>query len=261
VRFAVVGDPVDHSLSPRIHTAGYEALGLPHTYEGIRVPLGGFHDVAERLVDGDLDGVNVTMPHKDAAHGASDELSHGAQRSRAVNTIIVDHGKLVGHNTDIDGVAFAVGLLGLPADARIIILGTGGAARAAMVALEGRSITVVARSRKRALGAIAATSVEAKAVAWDARVAPGILVNATPIGMRVQDAPLPSSALDPAIGLLDMAYGHGATRAEGTLRERGLPVSDGIAMLVGQGAAAFELFTGTEAPVEAMMHEARRSAS
>lgn len=260
MRFAVVGDPIAHSLSPTIHAAAIAELGLPHTYTAIRIATGGFGEVARALRAGSLDGVNVTMPLKDEAFETVTNRSAGAERTRSVNTVIVDDGALRGENTDIDGVRYAVAQLGIDPSTPVTVLGTGGAARAAMVAMEDRSLTVMARSADRAAEALRSTQTMGEIVDWGTHVEGSVVINATPIGMGTGRGAIPEAVLEGAVGLIDMVYGHGTTQAVATMRDLGKPAEDGISMLVGQAVRAFSLFTGREAPVGTMMQAARSAA-
>jgi len=255
MRFAVVGDPVAHSKSPAIHNAAFAALGIEATYGAIRVPAGEFDRIVAELVQGDLDGVNVTMPLKADAFGSVDDLSPAATVADSVNTVTVHDGALVGHNTDVDGVAYAINKLGVDDSSPVLILGAGGAARAAAVALKGRNLFVAARREAAARSVLETTAVVGDVVAWGEHVDNAIVINATPIGMH--GGSLPDLVLEHAAAIVDMAYGEGQTSAVRTGWARELPTADGLDMLVGQAAAAFALFVGVEAPVTIMEAAAR----
>ena len=255
MRFAVVGDPIDHSRSPAIHRAAFDHLGIDARYDAIRVPEGTFGTVVAMIGTGALDGVNVTMPLKTEAFEAVDHLGPEASASRAVNTVIPTDDGLRGDNTDVDGVTFAVERLGLDDETPVVILGGGGAARAAAVAMRAR--TTVIQTRRPGLGSelLAITGVDGTERAWGEPVDEAIVINATPLGMKGED--LPAGMLTVAAGLVDMVYGEHGTSAVHDARRAGLPVSDGLDMLVGQAASAFEQFTGHRAPVAAMEAAAR----
>lgn len=256
MRFAVVGDPVDHSLSPRIHEAGYRELGIEATYEAIRVPIDGFDTVVAQLRSGDLSGANVTMPHKARAFEAVDTHSPAASRTGSVNAITVADGVLTGHNTDIAGVTAAWQGTGLDPETPSLILGAGGAAAAALVARRGNSVFVAARDAASARDLMERTGVPAMAIAWGEGVAGAAVINATPLGMNGEV--LPNGPLAVASGLLDMAYGVEETPSVAAFRAQGRPCADGVDMLVGQAIEAFKLFTGQTPPGDVMMAAARR---
>lgn len=254
MRFAIVGDPVDHSLSPDIHNAAFAHFGMDARYERLPTARGAFAGVVEALRSGDLDGVNVTMPHKGSAYEAVDSVSEAARRTRAVNTIVRRDGRLAGDNTDVDGVRHSLSLLGI-VDAPFVVLGTGGAARAAMVACADGDVTVMARRPERATAALEACSVHGGVVEWGVRVDGAILINATPLGMHREMLPL--AVLAAASGLIDMVYDSEPTPAVTWAARNGLPATDGIDMLIGQAMAAFEVFTGRTAPIDVMSAAAR----
>ncbi|MGI9529214.1 MAG: shikimate dehydrogenase [Acidimicrobiia bacterium] len=254
-RFAVVGDPVAHSRSPAIHNAAYVACGIQATYDTMRVPAGEFARVVAELTTGDLAGVNVTMPLKAEAYQAVDEHSIGATRANAVNTIVVDNGRLMGHNTDIDGVAHAIAKLAIVGRPPVLILGAGGAARAAAVAVEDHTVYVSARRTEAAHLVLEATTVSGSTVPWGESVTGAIVINATPIGMH--GGSIPAEMLSEAAAVVDMAYGDEATGTIEYAVGRGIPTADGLDMLVGQAAAAFSLFVGVEPPLHAMELAAR----
>lgn len=257
-RFAVVGDPVAHSRSPAIHNAAYAACGIHATYDALRVRAGDFDRVVRELTAGDLAGVNVTMPLKDEAYQAVDEHSTGASRANAVNTIVVEDGRLMGHNTDIDGVAYAIARLAITGHPPVLILGAGGAARAAAVAVEDDTVHVSARRTEAAQSVLEVTAVRGSVVPWGEPVSGAIVINATPIGMH--GGSIPAEVLDEAVAVVDMAYGDEPTSTIRYATERGVPTADGLDMLVGQAAAAFSLFVGVEPPLHAMETAARDQA-
>ena len=250
MRLAVLGDPVAHSKSPAIHQAALDHLGIDGTYEAIRVDAAGMAAAVADVRSGRLDGANVTMPHKRRAAELCDRLSGGAKRAAAANTLVGGGGDVVGHLTDVAGVERCFEWAGLDRDGPVLVLGSGGAAAAALLALETRTLWVAARRRHRAVRLVADLGVVARTVDWGTPVPGATIVNATPIGMKGEE--LPGAMLAVATGLLDMAYGSGATPAAEDVRSRGLPVAHGIDMLLGQATASFELWTGQEAPEEVM---------
>ena len=250
MRLAVLGDPVAHSRSPAIHTAALEALGIPGSYVARRVDADGMAAAVAEIRSGDLDGANVTMPHKQRAARLSDRLDPVAARAGAVNTLVRAADGVAGHLTDVAGIEAAWAEAGLPSEGPVLVLGAGGAAAAALLALEGRPLRVAARTSSRASEMLAAVDVVAEVVPWETAVPGAVVVNATPLGMAGE--PLPAGLLDGAAGLFDMAYGGGETPAAARCRAAGLPVADGLDMLLGQAMASFTLWTGVLAPAAAM---------
>jgi shikimate dehydrogenase len=247
LKLVILGDPVSHSLSPRIHTAALAAARIAGTYEARRVDAAGMEAEVGRLRAGDLDGANVTMPHKALAARLADDLSPEAARAGSVNTLSRHAGRVRGDTTDVGGIRHAWGAL--PGE-RALILGSGGAAAAALLALEGRDLFIGARDRHSAESLRARTGVEAHIVAWGAPVLDAVVVNATPLGMDGEH--LPTIVLEQASGLFDMVYGAVETPAIRHVARNGKPVVDGLEMLVAQAALSFEIWTGVPAPTVAM---------
>ena len=268
---AVIGHPVAHSFSPVLHNAAFAATGLDWVYVALDVAPG---DVAQAF-DGvralGIAGLSVTMPHKEAAAAAADELTDDARLLGAVNCIVNRDGTLVGHNTDGAGLlaALAADVDYAPHGARCVVLGAGGAARAVVLALaraDAAEIAVVAR-RPDAAAVAAQLAGEAGAVV-DAEVAPSriaaadLVVNATPVGMghpSPGDVPFDLDDLRPGQIVVDLIYQPLLTPLVAGARERGLVAVNGLGMLVHQAALAFELWTGVDAPV-AVMAEVVRAA-
>jgi shikimate dehydrogenase len=249
VRLAVLGDPIDHSLSPSLHRAALAAAGIPGTYETLRVDDAGFAAAAEDIRAGRLDGANVTMPHKGRAYRAADICAPGARRARAVNHLSRVGDRIAGHNTDIAGIQIAWRQAGLPAGSALI-LGAGGAAAAALLALEGRPLHLSARRADSAAELVASVGVDCEVVPWGAGMPGATLVNATPLGMHGES--LPAETMAGIAGLFDMAYGRDDTPAVTTALRRGIPVAAGPDMLIGQAAESFRLWTGREPDLRAM---------
>jgi len=256
MRYAVVGDPVEHSRSPAIHNAGFKALGIGSEFGHMLVPADGFDQAILALCSGQLDGVSVTMPHKLNAFEAADERSDTALRTGAVNTLIVEDGALIGHNTDVAGVRHALEAVEADAEDPILLLGHGGAAAAALLAVAGRDIYLSGREIEKADALIRRVDVEATPIPWGEPVPMATVINATPIGMAGEF--LPAGVVERAAALIDMPYGDERSPAVAHALALGLPTADGITMLVGQAAGAFTLFTGEEAPIF-VMDEAARS--
>lgn len=245
MKLAVLGDPVAHSLSPILHTAALRAAGICGSYEARRVDESGMAKAAAELRSGELDGANITMPHKDLAARLADRLAGDAARTGAVNTWVRIGGEIVGHNTDVAGIRLAWKWGGLPEDGPVLVIGAGGAAAAALVALEGRVLRIAARRPEAAAELVAAVGVDADVVPWAAPARDAVLVNATPVGMVGEE--LPGGFFEGAAGLFDMAYGEVPTPAVERAHRGGLPAADGPMMLLGQASGSFRLWTGRDA--------------
>jgi shikimate dehydrogenase len=256
----VIGWPVARSLSPAIHNAAADALGLDRVYVALPVPPGAVDAAVRGLVALGFDGANVTMPHKDAAANAVDRMTEDAKRLRAVNTIHVLPDGVVGSNTDAPGFGrFLERDAGFDAAGRTALMfGGGGAARACALALAraGLARLVVAlRDPARAEDLRAALDdlpVSVRAVAFeeaDAEAA-DLIVNATPLGGRGEILPLPP--LGASTMAIDLLYRPATTPLQVAVREAGGTAFGGLGLLLHQAALSFELWTGQPAPMEAM---------
>lgn len=255
MRLALLGMPIGHSRSPRIHSAALAACGLSGEYVAREVDAAGFAGACDEIVAGSLDGANVTMPHKRAAHDACGVLDPDAARAGAVNTLTRRGEDLAGWNTDV--IALRLALDSMPTQ-EVLILGAGGAAAAVLVAAAARPVTVAARSEAAARRLVERVQVPARVIGWGMPVPGAVVVNATPLGMSGES--LPAGILDTAVGLVDLAYGEAPTPAVRSVRSRGLPAVDGISLLVAQAAESFEIWTGLPAPRAVMEQAARRPA-
>jgi shikimate dehydrogenase len=257
VRFAIVGDPVEHSRSPAIHNAAFGALGIDAEFGFLHVRHGEFDRVVQALRSGSLNGVSVTMPHKQAAFEAADERSEAAVRTGAANTLVVQSTRIVGHNTDVAGVHHALATVESDGTGPILILGTGGAAAAALLAVDGRAVHLSGRNEP-SIGSLAdRVGVEVMIAPWGQPVPMATVINATPLGMAGEN--LPDGVVERAGALLDMTYGAQRSPAVAHALALGLPTADGLTMLVGQALEAFELFSGHKAPAMTMERAARGS--
>ena len=252
MRVYLVGHGISYSRSPAMHNAAFRATGLDWTYELLDVPAGELDAAIAKLRSKDSAGANVTIPHKLAVMNHLDRLDPEAMRVHAVNTISHDGDRLVGSNTDVAGIAAAVDELRVESrGANVVILGAGGSARAAAVALDGAHITFVARRPERA------GEMPGAMVAWDSPSWPplvrtaDLLVNATPLGRR-DEMPLRPNALPQTGAVLDLVYVEGGTPLVRKARSLGLRTVDGWTVLLAQGARSFEIWTRRAAPLEAM---------
>jgi len=244
------GDPVEHSLSPVLQQAGLDAVGRVGTYRAIRVDADGFRQGCADLRAGLWSGANVTMPHKRLAAAESDERSEGAERSGSVNTLVVDGSRLVGYSTDIDGIRKVWQEAGFSTDAPVVVLGAGGAAAAALIALDTHDLFISARRGEAAMHLTRMVDVVVRPVPWGTVIAGAVVVNATPLGMGGEA--LPSDVVEESSGLLDMAYRRGLTPAVQLARLAGIPHASGTDLLLAQATASFTLWTGLPAPAVQM---------
>ena len=264
----VIGDPVRHSLSPALHNAGFAHLGLDWTYVAFAVPAGGGADAVAAMRALGIDGLSVTMPLKAEVAEACDELSPAAAVLGAVNCVRRRGDRLIGENTD--GAGFVNSLrrqAGVElAGKHAVVLGAGGAARAVVVALvsEGASVTIVNRSMEPAMRAaeLGKTAASAAGIGSSMSVmvgAPGavrdadLVVNATPLGMRGADPmPVAPDLLHRGQVVVDLIYMPAVTPMLEVADEAGAQVLNGTGMLLFQAAEQFKMWTGRDAPVQAM---------
>jgi len=245
---AVIGHPVAHSRSPAMHTAAYEALGLDREYVAIDVEPAVLDLFVGTLAADGFAGVNVTIPHKQAVIELCDELSDEARRAGSVNTVLVRDGGLRGETTDGAGLLWALGEVE-PADA--LVLGAGGAARAAVTALADAGWDVAVSARRREGAAALGVGVEP----WPPQRGARLVVNATPLGQQASGpGPVPDELITPETIVCDLAYRGDLTPTPlmQAAAARGARAVDGLDVLVGQGIVAFELLTGVPAPVDVM---------
>jgi len=213
-----------------------------------RVDAAGMEGAVRDLREGTLDGANVTMPHKWIAHRLADEVGSDAARASSVNTLLRQGSTVIGESTDVEGIRRAWGAL---PEGPVLLLGAGGAAAAALLALEGRPLTVTARRPEAAQSLLRRTGVEATVSEWGEPLPGAVIVNATPIGMSGER--LPERLLESASGLFDMPYGSAPTPAADAARELAIPVVDGVQMLIAQAALSFEMWTGVAASIPSML--------
>jgi len=253
----VLGDPVEHSRSPAMHNAAFEALGLDWRYVKLPVSADAFAETVRALPDSGYRGANVTIPHKEAALALADEASEAARAIGAANTFIFDGGTIHADNTDAAGL-----LAALPREPRgmaALVLGAGGAGRAAAWALReaGAEVTVWNRTAERAQ----ALAEELEVAAVEAPTGAEVVVNATSVGLQPGDAieELPLAWIDPPQLAVELVYAEHETPFAGWAEAAGAELVDGLEVLVRQGALSFERWTGREAPVDVMSRAARAS--
>jgi shikimate dehydrogenase len=244
----VLGFPVAHSRSPAMMNAAFAELGLDWRYVKLPVPPERFAETARALPGSGFRGANVTIPHKLAAHALADELTRAAAAIRAANTLSFEGGRVLADNTDAGGLLDALGedLRGR----RALVLGAGGAGRAAAWALReaGAEVAVWNRTPERARALAEELDV---AHAERPRRPADVLVNATAIGLHGEDVPAELS-LEPAALVVDLVYGEAPTALCRWAEATGARVVDGLEVLVRQGARSLERWTGRSAPLDAM---------
>ncbi|MDE2125469.1 MAG: shikimate dehydrogenase [Armatimonadetes bacterium] len=269
----VFGCPIEHSLSPAMHNAAYAALQLSFIYTPFHVEPGDLGAAIGSITALGMAGVNLTIPHKEAAIPFLDRLTDSAAECGAVNTVLPEDGRLLGDNTDGDGFWQPLHDRGFDAAGEhALILGAGGSARVVALTLlkKGARVRVANRSGGRAeklvawlrnLGYSDIEQVEYNAAGLrEAAVTAGLLVNATPVGMwpaTTDELPAPLSRLRKGMLVVDLVYNPEQTALLRTAQDAGCETVSGVEMLVAQGASAFRMFTGVDAPVDVMTQAVR----
>ena len=253
LELVLLGDPVEHSLSPAIHNAALAASGLSGIYTARRVDEEGVREAFAKLRSGRLDGLNITMPHKALAAQLCDDLEPEARRAGSVNTAYLANGVVHGLSTDIVGIHDV--WIALPGSGPVLILGAGGAAAAACIALADHPLYVAARRSATIADLARNLGIDLGEVPWGVPVVEAVVVNCTPLGRMGES--LPEDVLALAGGLLDMAYGRDQTPAVRYVTSRGKPTVSGLDLLVAQAARSFSVWTGLTPPLEAMQTAVR----
>ena len=277
-RIGIIGGSLRHSISPFFQQAALHHAGIAATFEvwetderGLAPLLRWLREMPEAL------GANVTVPHKEAAFAEMDQIAPSAEPVGAINTVVASGGRLTGHNTDVAGFLRPLRTESgfEPGGKRVLVLGAGGAARAVVVALSQERISGltianrdVARAERlaeqgRALQvptvAIPLTegAIRGAGTAWD------LVVNATAVGMRYSPfehaIPMAESLIHPGVLVYDLVYNPPVTPLLAAAQRRGAQTLSGLLMLVYQGADAFSLWTGGEAPLDVMREAAERA--
>ena len=265
VLVGVIGNPVKHSLSPVILNAAFREAKINWVYTAFETPEEKLADAIGGIRALGIAGLSVTMPHKARVCSLLDEISDSAQSLGAVNCIVNDAGNLKGHNTDGDGFLDAVKHdAGLDvAGKKVLVIGSGGSARSIIYSLgkaEAREIAVINRTKNKALDALELAGsvgrhVEENEIPEVVSEA-DLVINATPVGMSDTEGtssfPLEPNLLTKGQLAVDLIYHPISTPWMEALRDRGVEVHGGLSMLIFQAAKAFKLWTGKDAPVEAM---------
>lgn len=273
IRLGLTGYPLEHSLSPRLHTAALRACGLKGDYSLFPVrpdDLRALQDLLTRVRTGELTGLNVTIPHKQNVVPLMDELTPAAKSIGAVNTICLREQRLIGDNTDAAGFLTDLERVIGPASRSLqraaLVIGAGGSARAVVYALstDGWQVTIAARRQGQADELVSRfstddhriSSIELQPTALHSPLSTfKLVVNTTPLGMapNIGASPWPDGvSFPPGAAVYDLVYNPAETLLVKQARAAGLRATTGLGMLVEQAALAFERWTGETIPREVM---------
>lgn len=269
---ALIGNPVEHSLSPCIHNAAFQHLKLNYVYVAFQVRREELEAAIQGVRSLKIHGLNVTMPLKVDVIRHLDQLDKSAKMVAAVNTILNDKGFLVGYTTDGKGALMALKVKNeSPMDRKIVILGAGGASRAISYSLaeEAREIVILNRTLEKAENLVKDLSSTfgnkvrcgklCRSLMRKELKDANLLINATSLGMHPTEdkTPVNRGFLRPDLPVFDLVYDPPETRLLREARSVGAKTIEGLTMLVYQGAASFEIWTGKKAPINVMMKAAR----
>jgi shikimate dehydrogenase len=276
IKLGLMGWPVNHSLSPKLHCAAFRELGMDGEYSLYPLlpgDISGMGDLINQIRTGEMTGLNVTIPHKQAVMPLLDRVTAPAAAIGAVNTIFLEQGKVVGHNTDAPGFLADLRRFMMTEmennGRKVLVLGAGGSARAVVWALAGISCRVLVASRnidqalilvnsiQKSKGNTMLEAVELNPGALSSHL-PGteLIVNTTPVGMSpgVEFSPWPAGlGLPESASVYDLIYNPLETMLVKHARAAGLRATTGLGMLVEQAALGFEIWTGRKPPRVAML--------
>ena len=261
--YAVIGDPIDQSLSPNIHNAAFRELNLDCTYIAYKVPKGELAAGVESLKKINISGFNVTIPHKIEMIKFLDSVDEGCSVIGATNTVSYDNGKLKGYNTDMDGFLDPIRKRNLPIkDSTVLLLGAGGAARAIVAGFakeKAKKITIANRTLHNANSlaqfahkiGIDASAITIEQVGEDVSEY-NFIVNSTSVGMNNESSLISTKNIDDKSVVYDIISKPINTDLIKQSKKNGATIIYGYEMLLGQAARAFKIWHGIEAPYEAM---------
>jgi shikimate dehydrogenase len=258
--YGVIGHPLTHSLSPTMQNAAFLKKGLNAVY--LAFDTKNLEDALRGMRALGIKGMSITIPHKSCVIPLLDQVDSLAKQIGAVNTIVNDHGRLIGYNTDALGALEALKEKTEVFGKTCLILGAGGAARAIGYILKKHGVDLTLANRSRVRGEELANFLKCPFIplekATDFQV--DLLIQTTPVGMypRNKESIVPSDALNPGMVVMDIVYNPIETKLLTTAKSRGCVTVNGLGMFIRQGAEQFRLWTGLEAPVETMRSAVER---
>ena len=272
-RYAVIGFPLGHTISPAFQQAAFDHLGIDARYEAIETPPAALRQRLDELRSGHLAGLNVTIPHKTEIAASLDRVTETARLTGAVNTVTATDNGLHGDNTDVAAIEAVLPRAAVPTGIDCLLLGSGGAARAALLALSrrGDSVTVANRTLSHAERVVRdlAPDSEFKTISLDDPSLPAIargsrlIINTTSIGMHGGPAPdrspLPAEAFLAGQTVFDVVYRPPVTPFLTHAASAGAACLGGLEMLILQGARSFQIWTDRRPPFDIMLAAGRRA--
>jgi len=250
--YAVIGDPIDHSLSPAIHNAAFGFLGLDCAYIAYRIPKGELAQGIEALKKIQIAGFNVTIPHKVDMMKFLNEAEEDCKTIGATNTVVNENGVLKGYNTDMDGFLDPIKKRNIECkDCDVLLIGSGGAARAIVVGfskMKVHKITIANRTKERALESDYTDLTNAGNIAGKYK----FIVNATSVGLKGNASPISTRTITKDSIVYDIVYMPVETELIEQSKKQGATIIYGWEMLLGQAMRSFEIWTKRPAPYEAM---------
>src|SRR3989344_8894265 len=255
----VIGDPVAHSLSPAMHNAGYEAVGIDDQFVflGARVKVQDVGLAVQTMRKMGIHGLSCTIPHKVVVMKFLDEVDETVRKIGAVNTVLNQNGKLVGFNTDWVGVVIPLEKITTLFGKKALVLGAGGAARAVVFGLlkRGTKVKIFNRTNETAIKLAKEFGCEVTDLKIKSEIKDfDIIINTTSVGMKPleNNMPIPAEFITNKQIVFDIVYVPFETKLLKEAKKRGAKIIHGIEMLLHQGTAQFEIYTGHKAPEKAM---------
>ncbi|MFA6064342.1 MAG: shikimate dehydrogenase [archaeon] len=254
--FGVIGNPIEHSLSPLIHNSAFEKLKVNAAYLAFKVE--DVKNAINAIKEFGISGYSVTIPHKVTIMQYLDEIDSLAKKVGAVNTVLVKNEKLIGYNTDVMGAINPLKEITPLKGKNVFVIGAGGAARAIVLGLvnEHAKVTIFNRDFSHAQKLAKEFSVSSKEIGVLSALAEDcdILINATPVGMypKVNELPVDEGVIRKKMIVFDIVYNPLETKLIRVAKKKGCKVVPGVEMFLNQAYAQFEMFTGKKAPVEIM---------
>lgn len=255
----IIGDPIDHSLSPVMHNAGYKALGIENEYVFLKknVKAGDTKETIDEMKEKNYRGLTCTMPHKIEVMQYLDKIDDNAQKIGAVNTVVNDNGKLKGYNTDYIGLVEPLKKIINLKGKKVVVIGAGGASRAVTFGLSEKSanVTIFNRTIGKAEEIAKEFNCEVENIENIEKIKDfDVIINATSIGMKPNDdkTPISKEYLLKKHIIFDCVYSPLQTRLIKEASEVGCKTILGIEMLLYQGVKQFEYYVGEKAPVDVM---------